>query len=38
VGTYLPEDQRNLSGAYQGAKFFSYKGKVLSDLRNEKEL
>lgn len=34
VGTFMPEDKRNTSGAYQGAKFFSYKGKVLDDLRN----
>lgn len=38
VGTYLPENQQNESGAYQGAKYFSYKGKVLSDLRDEIEM
>lgn len=37
VGTFLPEDKQNDSGCYQGAKFFSYKGKVLTDLRNEIE-
>ena len=37
VGTYMPEEQRNTSGAYQGAKFFSYKGKVLDDIRKENE-
>ena len=37
VGTFLPENQQNESGAYQGAKYFSYKGKVLSDLRDEIE-
>lgn len=37
TGTFMPEDRRNTSGAYQGAKFFSYKGKVLDDLRKEKE-
>lgn len=37
VGTFLPEDQRNTSGAYQGSKYFSYNGKVLDDLRKEKE-
>lgn len=37
VGTYMPEEQRNTSGAYQGAKYFSYKGKVLDDIRKEKE-
>ena len=29
VGTFMPEDHRNASGAYQGAKNFSYNGKVL---------
>ena len=33
VGTFMPEDKRNTSGAYQGAKYFSYKGKVLDDMR-----
>lgn len=37
VGTFLPEDKQNDSGCYQGAKFFRYKGKVLTDLRNEIE-
>lgn len=37
VGTFMPEDKRNNSGAYQGAKFFSYKGKILEDLRKELE-
>ena len=37
VGTFLPEDQRNSSGAYQSSKYFSYNGKVLEDLRKEKE-
>ena len=37
VGTYMPEDKRNTSGAYQGAKFFSYKGRLLTDLRKEFE-
>lgn len=37
VGTYMPEEQRNTSGAYQGAKYFSYKGKVMDDIRKEKE-
>ena len=34
VGTFMPEEKRNTSGAYQGAKYFSYKGKVLDDLRS----
>lgn len=37
VGTFMPEDKRNTSGAYQGAKYFSYKGKILDDLRTEIE-
>lgn len=37
VGTFMPEDKRNVSGAYQGAKYFSYKGRVLDELRKEKE-
>lgn len=37
VGTFMPEDKRNTSGAYQGAKYFSYNGKILEDLRKENE-
>lgn len=37
VGTFMPDDKRNASGAYQGAKYFSYEGKILDDLRKEKE-
>ena len=37
VGTFMPEDHRNNSGAYQGAKYFSYNGKILDDLRKERE-
>lgn len=37
VGTFLPKNQQNASGAYQGAKYFSFKGKVLTDLRKEME-
>lgn len=33
----MPEDKRNTSGAYQGAKYFTYKGKVLEELRREIE-
>ena len=33
----LQEDHRNASGAYQGAKYFSYNGKVLDEIRKEKE-
>ena len=38
VGTFMPEEQRNTSGAYQGAKYFSYDGKVLDEIRKEKEV
>jgi hypothetical protein len=37
VGSFMPEDKRNTSGAYQGAKYFSYHGKILDDLRTETE-
>ncbi len=37
VGTFMPTDQRNTSGAYQGAKYFTYNGKILDDLRKEIE-
>lgn len=37
VRTFMPEDKRNASGAYQGAKYFIYKGRVLDDLRREIE-
>jgi len=37
VGTFMPEDKRNTSGAYQGPKYFTYNGKILSDLRDEIE-
>ena len=37
AGTFMPENLRNTSGAYQGSKFFSYKGKVLDDIRKEHE-
>jgi hypothetical protein len=37
VGTFMPEDRRNTSGAYQGAKFFTYKGEVLDDIRSRIE-
>ncbi len=37
VGTFMPEDKRTPSGAYQGAKYFSYNGKILDDMRCEIE-
>ena len=38
VGTFMPENKRNISGAYQGAKYFSYNGRILDELRKEKEI
>ena len=35
---FMPADRANASGAYQGPKYFSFKGRVLDDLRAEKEL
>ena len=35
VGTFMPEEKRNASGAYQGPKYFSYNRKTLDDLRTE---
>ncbi len=37
VGTFLPEDMQNASGAYQGAHYFTYNGERLTDLRAKKE-
>lgn len=37
VGTFMPEDKRNASGAYQGAKFFTYNGEILDDIRSRIE-
>lgn len=37
IGTFMPEEHRNTSGAYQGAKYFSYNGKVLDEIRKEFE-
>lgn len=37
AGTFMPEEMRNQSGAYQGAKYFSYNGKTLTTLRQENE-
>ncbi len=37
VGTFMPEERRNTSGAYQGAKYFSYDGQILEDLRKASE-
>ena len=37
TANFLPEEMQNHSGAYQGPKYFSYKGKTLSEWRKEKE-
>ena len=37
VGTFMPEDKRNASGAYQGSKYFSFRGRILEDIRVEME-
>ena len=37
VGTYMPADKRNTSGAYHGAKYFTYKGEVLDNIRSRME-
>ena len=34
---FLPEDKQNASGTYQGPKYFSYKGKTLSEMRKDLE-
>lgn len=33
----MPKNKRNLSNQYQGSKYFSFKGKILEDLRKEVE-
>lgn len=38
AGTFMPAEKRNTSGAYQGAKFFSYKGEILDTLRTRIEM
>lgn len=37
VGTFMPAERRNTSGAYQGAKYFTYKGEVLDAIRSRVE-
>ena len=37
VGTFMPDEKRNASGAYQGAKYFAYKGEILDDMRTKLE-
>jgi len=35
---YVRHQERNTSGAYQGAKYFFYNGKLLDEIRKEKEV
>lgn len=37
VGTFMPEEKRNTSGAYQGPKFFTFRGEELDDIRKRLE-
>lgn len=37
VGTFMPEEKRNTSGAYRGAKYFTYNGETLDDIRTRIE-
>lgn len=37
VGTFMPENKRNASGAYQGAKYFTYNGELLANLRDKSD-
>jgi len=37
IGIFMAKEQCNVSGANQGAKYFSYNCKVLDEIRIEKE-
>ena len=37
AGTFMPDNLKTPSGAYQGSKYFSYKGEILDDIRAKKE-
>ncbi len=37
AGTFMPVNLRNNSDSYQGAKFFTYNGNLLTDLRSKAE-
>lgn len=37
TATFIPDEKRNQSDAYQGPKYFSYKGKTLWEIRLENE-
>jgi len=38
ASTFMPDDKRNASDAYQGPKYFSHNGKLLTELRDEMEM
>lgn len=38
ASTFMPDDKRCASEAYQGPKYFSYNGKLLTELRDEMEM
>lgn len=38
AGKFMPTSHRCASGAYQGPKYFCYRGKLLTELRQEREL
>lgn len=37
VSTFMPVEKRNTFGAYQGAKYFTFRGEVLDDIRSRIE-
>ena len=37
VGTFMPTERQNSSGAYQGSKYFTYNGEILDDIRTKME-
>ena len=34
---FIPEDQKHRAGSYEGTTYFTYNGKTLKEIRNEKE-
>ena len=34
---FMSPDKRNTSGAYQGSMYFAFEGKILEELRKERE-
>lgn len=35
--SFMPEDQKHSAGSYEGPSYFTYKGRTLKEIRNEKE-